>query len=178
MTGIEFYLTKKIYGPEQHPNGWDKYVYDDENVHYALIQILIENSQLFTQTFLGLETIPEEVDVFPQPDRGLFDLKFTVGKIQTYCEVKVWAGLSEDQFQRQNIFLKEQDAKGIYVLFTKAADAWPSAVVSERSEGRCKVLGIQDMIDAIDSIGTDIPEQVSEIARAYKMSLSKLYSRW
>ncbi len=32
MTSIEFFLNKQIYSSESHPRGWDKYVYDDENI--------------------------------------------------------------------------------------------------------------------------------------------------
>jgi hypothetical protein len=68
----------------------------------------------------------------------------------TYCEVKVWAGLSESQFLRHTAFLKERNAKGVYVLFTKAADAWPASVVSERSEGRCHVMGVAELLHVSD----------------------------
>ena len=63
MTGIEFFLTKQIYSAAQHPYGWDKYVYDDENIHYALLQILSEHSYRFIQSLFELSTIPQDVSV-------------------------------------------------------------------------------------------------------------------
>lgn len=177
MTGIEFFLTKQIYGPEQHPHGWDKYVYDDENIHYALLQLLSESCPAFAQKLLGLSESPERVSVFPKPKRGLFDLQFTADDMIIFCEVKVWASLSEDQFLRQTTFLKEQNAKGIYVLFTKAADAWPSTVVLERSEGRCRVVGVQELSDALGAVETEIPAEVAEVAAAYRSVLKSIGAR-
>jgi hypothetical protein len=178
MTGIDLFLTKCIYDQEQHPRHWDKYVYDDENIHYGILQLLAERSPDFAQAVLRTSRRPESISVVPQPKRRLFDLLFLVDGAYTYCEVKVWASLPDSQFMRQTMFLAENDAMGVYVLFTKSADAWVPEVVSQRSEGRAHVIGTHGLMRALDSIGTDLPKEVTEVAEAYRKALIHLNARW
>ena len=177
VTGIELFLNNRIYGPEQHPYGWEKFVYDDENIHYALLQLLAERSPNFAQTLLSLTYLPHNVSVILKPEQGLFDLKFIVDNVPFYCEVKVWAILSENQLVRQVDFLKEQDARGVYVLFTKAAAAWSSSDISEQSQGRCRTVGIEELVDALKSI-SNVSSEVAEVAAAYHRALTSLDSRY
>lgn len=178
MTGIDLFLTKRIYGPEQHSRRWDKYVYDDENIHYGLLQLLSERSPDFAQAFLHTSSLPTSISIRPEPERGLFDLLFLVDGAATYCEVKVWAALSDSQFWRQTRFLAENNAKGVYVLFTKAADAWSHELVSQKSEGRAHVVGVDGLLQALDSVSNDLPKDVIEIAEAYRKALIHLNARW
>lgn len=178
MSGIELFLTKQLYGSDQHPRGWDKFVYDDENLHYALLQLLSESSKAFAQKFLGLSVAPTQLSVTLEPERGLFDLLFLADGIPHYCEVKVWAQLSESQFQRQIDFLKPCQAKGIYVLFTKAADIWSPTAVLEKSFGLSRVVGITDLLPMLNSLERELPLDVLEVAAAYKRALLSLNVRW
>lgn len=178
VTGLDLFLTNRIYGSKQHPLGWDKYVYDDESIHYGLLQFLSERSPAFVQSILRISGLPKNVSVLPKPEGGLFDLVFLVDGAPTYCEVKVWARLSDAQFSRQIAFLAEKKAKGFYVLFTKAADDWSPELVSKKSAGRCHVVGVADLLKTLDSFGNDLPKEVTEVAVAYRGALNHLNTRW
>lgn len=115
-------LKKRFYSGNQHPRGWDKFVYDDENIHYAILWLLLENNPTFACNFLDILVFPQPLSVTLKPERGLFDLLFVVNGSHYYCEIKVWVALSKDQFQRQSDFLMSRQATGIYALFTKVAD--------------------------------------------------------
>ena len=178
MSGIELFLTAKIYGHDQHPLGWDKYVYDDENIHYAVLKLLSESCPAFAHAILQLPTLPSVTTVLFQPERGLFDLLFRTDGIQTYCEIKVWANLSEDQLLRQTLFLKEHTARGVYVLFTKAADTWSPSEISSKSEGRANSVRCTQLLEALDTLGHDQPLALLDLACAYRKALMHLTSRW
>jgi hypothetical protein len=177
MTGIELFLTKKIFGSEQHPLHWDRYAYDDENVHYTILQILCESSPVFAQALLALSVAPKHVSVSFKPEKGLFDLCFEADDAKHYCEVKIWARLSPAQFQKQTAFLTERGAKGIYVLFTYAADNWPQEEVFKQSAGLSRVVNGVDLLGMLASVEKDLPDDVLEIASAYRKALESLNLR-
>ncbi|WP_447599071.1 hypothetical protein [Nitrospira sp. Nam80] len=178
MSGIELFLTTRIYGAEQHPRSWDKYIYDDENIHCGLIQLLAEKSPTFVQVLLGLSCVPQSVSILYEPEQGLFDFALIVNGSPIYCELKVWANLTEKQFIRQIGFLAQRNARGIYLLFTKAADAWPADVVARRSDGLCDVVGIGRLLEALEAIDSDVPADGTEVAGAYRKVLKHLNARW
>jgi hypothetical protein len=119
-----------------------------------------------------------EVDVTLEPERGLFDLLFSSDGERYYCEVKIWAPLSEAQFGRQTAFLRERKAKGIYVLFTKAADAWSPQKVIADSFGHSRVIGLSDLRACLDSLEQQLPSEVQELATAYLDVIRSLNARW
>jgi hypothetical protein len=42
MSGIELFLMKQIFTPEEHPRGEDEFVYDNEHLHYGVLRVLCE----------------------------------------------------------------------------------------------------------------------------------------
>jgi hypothetical protein len=138
------------------PPRLDKFVYDDENIHYVMLHLMCQSSGAFAQRFLDLPAKPERVSVVLEPEHGLFDLLFVVGQINHYCEVKVWATLSDTQFARQTDFLKTRHAGGLYVLFTKAADAWPPDRVAAESGGQSRAIGANGLLSTLSSLEPDL----------------------
>jgi hypothetical protein len=178
MNSLERFLMRRIYEPGDHHPGWDKFVYDDEHLHYPILQTLCEGSEAFRANLLQLTGPAPTLQVGYKPHGGLFDLLFDVAGSMYYCEVKVWAALSENQFVRQTAYLDQVNAKGIYVLLAKAAHAWPSASVVQRSEGRSHVVTLRDLRDILSGLETGLPIEVTEVARAYDSVLESLNARW
>ena len=177
ITSIDLFLNQQIYSSNQHPKHWDKYAYDDEKIHYVLLKILSESCYSFSETLLGLPNTPKSVRVIMEPHGGLFDLEFIVDGVSIYCEVKIWANLSSSQFNRQITFLGLHGYDAIYILFTKAAAAWSSSL-STASGGRCRAISLQNLMNALNSIGTNIPIELAEIVAAYQTALISLASRY
>lgn len=178
MTGIDLFLRKQFYCRDQHARGEDKFVYDDENIHYAILWILVDRSPAFARSFLAMSESPHSLSATLKPDGGLFDLLFVVDGSHHYCEVKVWASLSDDQFQKQSAFLASHEAKGIYVLFTKAADRWRSSLVHKESGGRSRVIGVSALVEMCSALESELPAEVRELADAYRGALLDLNGRW
>ena len=66
----------------------------------------------------------------------------------------------------------------MYILFTKAANKWPLDIVLKRSEGLCRVVGIDEIIEALGSLGENQSVELAEVATAYRKALNSLKSRW
>jgi hypothetical protein len=178
MTGIELFLTRCIYSQEQHPRGHDKYVYDDENIHYAILQIILETSPRFTGRFLQIDVPPTPSQVTIKPEGGIFDMRVLAASKPYYVEVKLWSLLSQEQFDRQTRFLQDADAKGRYLLFTKAADAWSADAIAARSDRLSQMVTPVALADALVDMETNLPPEVTELARAYRAALEHLGKRW
>ena len=178
MNSLELLLTRRIYGPDDHPRGWDKFVYDDEHLHYAILQLLCESSRAFRTKLLQLSSPASGLIFGYKPEGGLFDLLFDVAGSRHYCEVKIWAALSEDQFENQTAHLHQANAKGIYVLLTKAAHVWPPALIAQRSGGRSRVATLGALRSMLSGLESDLAPEVIEVARAYDKALESLNTRW
>ena len=176
-SGASLFLLHQLYTSEEHQLGWDKYAYDNEYIHHVLLKLFSEHSTAFAQKLLGVPTI-RSLKTAIEPERGLFDLLFVIDGESLYCEVKVWADLTKTQFDRQNGFLSESAAKGLYVLFTKAADEWPQDRVSSESRGCSRVIGLLDVVSALRTLEETSEGAVRELAVAYRTSLEHLNSRY
>jgi hypothetical protein len=178
MTGIKLFLTRCIYSQEQNPRGYDKYVYDDENIHYAILQILLETSARFSGRFLQIDLPATPSQVTIKPEGGIFDMRVLAGSEPFYFEVKIWSLLSHDQFDRQTHFLQNVGAKGRYLLFTRAADAWSADAIAARSDHLSQLVTPMALTNALADIDTNLPPEVTELAEAYRAALEHLGKRW
>lgn len=169
---------KQIFTPEEHPRGEDEFVYDNEHIHYGILRVLCEGSPTFAQKFLMLSVAPKHISIRSKPEKGLFDLLFEADNEQHYSEIKIWAQLEPSQFQRQTAFLAACGAKGIYLLFTKAAAAWSHRRVSDESAGVSRVVNGKDLLTMLASLGEGVPNDVLEVADAYRKVLESLNGRY
>lgn len=179
-SSVEHFLTYAIYNKGEHPShpSWDKYVYDDENVHYALLKILLENCPKFTGVLLKREIPSADIRVSLKPDKGIFDMFAEFGGERFYFEIKIWATLTEGQFTRQVEYIKSKDVTAYYILFTKAADSWSNGAIERRSDGYCRLVGTDDLLEALESANPCSPPEVTEIAHAYKAVIKHMQNRW
>lgn len=178
MNSLELLLTRRIYGPDDHPRQWDKFVYDDEHLHYAILQLLCESSSVFRTKLLHLPSPASELTLGYKPEGGLFDLLFDVAGSRHYCEVKIWADLSETQFEKQTAHLYQVNAKGVYVLLTKAAYRWPPTLIAQRSGGRSRVVTLSALRGMLSGVEANLAAEVIEVAHAYDKALESLNTRW
>jgi hypothetical protein len=178
MTGIEFFLKKKIYGRNEHPKGWGEYVYNFENIHFYLLQILLEDCPEFAKRLVKSSSPPKEVKVTLQPDGGTFDLLAVIDGKSFYLEVKIWATLTESQFDRQVEHIKRKKAHGCYILFTWADEKWPSDKVLKRSGNCCHKIDEKDLVKALKAIDSFSRPEIAEIAVAYHSVLRDIRRRW
>ena len=97
--GLALFLKHELCAREEHPLGWDKYVYDIEAVHYGLLSLLLEDCDAFAAKLLRS---PSKVRrVFLPSKRDLFDLEVSTSDTTYFIEVKTWHSLEADQFDRQ-----------------------------------------------------------------------------
>jgi hypothetical protein len=183
MNSLELLLTKQIYGPDSHPHRWDKFVYDDEHLHYAILQILFESSQTFRSSLFGLKNSsskPEFGYNNYKPKSGLFDMRFDLNGSRCYCEIKIWASLSSSQLDKQTELLQQEKAKGIYILLAKAGSVWSSAQIAEQSRGYSRVVTLNELRNILSKVAqeADLQTEMLEIARAYDKALASLNQRW
>jgi len=177
MSGIHRFLLAPVYEAHSHPRGWSKYVYDDENIHYALLQILLQASPEFTQSLLGLVAPPSQIHVTVKPDGGILDMRIVADNAKHYLELKIWATLSKDQVDRQTRFLVGQPAIIHYLLFTNAADAWPRAGIEQCTDPVCKLIDLTNLSDALQRVRQDSERDILEITQAYRNVLQHLSER-
>ncbi len=179
MSGLEYFLLKQVLYSKDHPQGWDKFIYDDESIHYGLLQILLEDSPEFARSLLGLKAAPGAVSVTLKPDNGIFDLRVTTDGQAHFIEVKVWAALSHDQFDRQMKYLESNNGLAHYILFTKAADQWSSEDIASRSNGASQLIGIKQLLTIVSAIPSKETKcETVEVARAYEAVLKDIERRW
>jgi len=178
--GIRFFLLYEIYSSAQHPQGWSKCIYDDENIHYGLLQIIAANSPEFTQELLGLPSVPTRVSVFQKPpSKGAnFDILIEADKEPYYFEIKIWNLLSTDQLDRQTDFLCSNNCNGRYVLFTHAAQQWDASTIASRSRGRSQLVTLADLLRSLNAVKANVPQEITEIVEAYKSIIQHLERRW
>jgi hypothetical protein len=176
MAALEFFLTRQVYSSEMHSGGWDKHVYDDENIHYYLLQALIEGSSSFVRSFLDLRSAPSKVRCTIKPAKGIFDMLVEADAERRYIEVKIWARFNEEQLMRQVAFLREHNARGVHLLLTKAADKWPPELVKSKCGDITRVLGTQDLLGCLRKITSN--GVLAELAIAYSAVLNHLERRW
>lgn len=177
MSGLEFFLTRQVYSSEMHSGGWDKHVYDDENIHYYLLQTLLEGSVSFAQAFLRVPQVPANIRCTIKPERGIFDMVVHADTEVRYVEVKIWARLNIEQLGRQIAFLREKRSQGIHLLLTKAADAWPAERVKAEFGVDTRVIGANDLINCLQHVALPTADLV-EVADAYRAVLTHLSHRW
>jgi hypothetical protein len=83
-----------------------------ERTHQLAIYTLLRRSDL-AKYILGVD---KEIKVNWEPQRQLFDLGIETDANSYFIEIKMWAGLSQDQHDRQNNFLQKNNYFGVYVF--------------------------------------------------------------
>lgn len=177
MSSIKYFLSRQLYGTGDHPNGWNKYVYDDENIHYGLLQILLEDCHEFAKYLFDIPSTPVHIKITPKPDNGIFDMLAVVDGQAYYVEVKIWACLSEEQFSRQIEYVKANGGHGCFVLFRAAADKWSPETVLRRSDNCCRVIGGEELRRALNMVTAFSNLELAEIAEAYKFVVRDIPGR-
>lgn len=179
MTGLEFLLTQCLYPRDEHPKQWDKYVYDSEFLHNVILKILMEIDPHFAEKILKHGVPITKVHVKHEPEHGLFDLFVKADNANYYVEIKTWSTLTEKQFNNQTNFLKENNARGVYILLANAADRWPNSMINDRSSSCSHVTNIGDLLSALNVFEIAKPslKEIEEIVTAYRVVLEHLKSK-
>lgn len=140
--------------------------------------------QMVLYTLLGKTSFPKHAfgiskirDILWEPKKQLFDLAILSDPDDLYLEIKMWSVLSDDQISRQNTFLSKEQKKGVYVLFGTSWFEHTSALLEEKSNGRCTRIGYEELIDGLNKLIIE-PRQSSdvvELARAYRDSIQEQF---
>jgi hypothetical protein len=166
---FELFLLQQLTG--------ESYTYDNENIHYTIIKLMMEHSPGFRLSILSLTTDPSRFKVIVQPQSGTFDLEFLADDIPVYCEIKIWSGFHKEQLPKQAKLLEDQNATAIYLLLGKVEIVWPASLVSQETGGRGHVVGSKKLIVALDSVEGTLPLQVLEIRDVYRKAIEQLQLR-
>lgn len=171
------FLKFPIYLSHEHPNRWEKYVYDEEFVHYPILALLLERSVEFRRSlFNEVDFGTEPRVVGPIPGTCPFDLKVMnyEGESVALIEVKTWGHLSEDQLQRQTAYLREQGkCRGYYILSGKQAP-WGHRIAQE-SDGLSRSISFQAVLSALAVVPPT--SEIARLAATYGQVLHHLNER-
>ena len=139
----------------------------------------METDLHFAEKILNPGVPLTSVHVKHEPEHGLFDLLVKTSNANYYVEIKIWAALTEKQFNNQTKFLKENNARGVYILLANAADRWSNSMVNEKSSSRSHVTDIGDLLRALNVFEIAKPslKEIEEIATVYGVVLEHLKSK-
>jgi hypothetical protein len=175
---LAFFLNHPLYTSDQHDYGYEKYVYDDEFIHYGLLSILLQASSALTTRVLQTADDAVVKRVMPGLRRHPFDLEVDIGDAIFYFEIKTWSSLTEDQFTRQTQFLHQSEvSRAIYLLPPLQSRFWDADRIERESNGRSQLLRFSELARAVsDSLGS-LPPPIDRIAKAYLDILPQLEKR-
>lgn len=171
---IEFFLTRRLQGPDDHPKGWEWWVLDREGLQQDILQILLNKSSIFAQKLLG-----HDGKCTRQPERSGFDLLVRSPSGQeTFIEIKVDADWNPSQQEKQMRLLpKTGGAKAALILFSQGAGL-SKAEVQARGRGLFSKISYAELYQALDELDrTASAPELREFAAAYKTALVKQEER-
>ena len=177
MTGIDLFLNTEIRNKE--------YMHGYENLHYGIFKILIDKKcQEFFKKLLNDDIDFESYKFQPPFPGGYFDFLTKNKKGKTYFwEMKIWDPLSQDQFEKQNEFLKNNNALVVYVLFTKAGCTWikndKNEQIDKKIDGNIIMVGEKAVLEALEAIELQNYESdVKEVVESYKNAVKQIYDSY
>ncbi len=149
---------------------------DYERTHQIALYTLLKQSRLGSLLLQG-KTVSE---IQWEPEGQLFDLGLkSTQNTYTYIELKMWSRLSENQQNRQTKYLKENNAKGIYLLLGTSWFEFTHEDVEGFSDHKPSKIGYPELIALLNQViasGKESPD-VLELALSYRISLEKQHRK-
>ena len=176
-TALDHLLSYALYEKCQHPKQrtWDKFVYDEEVLHYGLLSMFLKASPGFAKDFLQLRRRPRVHAVMPPYSDHPFDLEIRTASQIYYAEVKTWSRLTANQLSRQTAHLRDRGATGIYVMTD--FQGWTDEQIAAETGARARLFSFEDVHSSIRSHLNELGSPAKQVGQSYVKVLAALCKR-
>lgn len=147
---------------------------DYERTHQIVLFTLLSKSKL--PELISNISVPTAIKW--EPEGQLFDLAIDDCTISTFIELKMWASLTDSQFNRQFRFL-DNKYHCLYILLGTSWFERTEKHINKLSNGLCRKIGYDELIMFLNNlmVATGQLPEVYELSLAYRNALQEQYDR-